>query len=95
MDVTWITGATIISALILISLLFVYWRNYKQIKSKFCKGLIIFALLLLLQNVIAIQVHGTMMSKCPTEISGPLFIINFLEAVGLGALLYVTWKPCM
>ncbi len=95
MVVDLVVVTTVISAIILVSLLTIYLGNYKKIKSKFCTGLIIFALLLLAQNVAAIYFQINMSHQCSYETAQPFLILNFLEAVGLGALLYVTWKPCM
>ena len=86
--------ATVLSAIILVTLLVIYLGNYKKIKSMFCTGLIVFALLLLAQNVAAIYFQVNMSHQCSYETAQPFLILNFLEAVGLGALLYVTWKPC-
>ena len=87
-------AVTVISAVILVTLLYIYISNYRKIKSSFCTGLIIFAILLLAQNVAAIYFQIGMSNQCSYETAQPFLILNFLEAVGLGALLYVTWKPC-
>ncbi|MBS3068619.1 hypothetical protein J4450_07980 [Candidatus Micrarchaeota archaeon] len=87
-------AATVISAIILVTLLVIYLSNYRKIKSTFCTGLIIFAILLLVQNVAAIYFQINMSHQCSYETAQPFLILNFLEAIGLGALLYVTWKPC-
>ncbi len=91
--IDWAIAITVITALILASLLFIYVNNYKRIRSHFCSGLIIFAVLLLIQNVYAIHVQTTMTPQCSTELAGAILIINLLEGVGLGALLFITLKP--
>ena len=93
-DVGWSVIITVLSAVILVTLLVIYVSNYRKIKSSFCTGLIIFALLLLTQNVAAIYFQIGMSHQCSYETAQPFLILNFLEAVGLGALLYVTWRPC-
>jgi len=46
---------------LLVGLFYIYWQNYKQIKSKFNLGLIFFAAFLLLQSLfltLSILFHG-------------------------------------
>ncbi|BDZ69865.1 hypothetical protein [Methanobacterium petrolearium] len=47
--------------LLLVGLFYIYWQNYKEIKSKFNLGLIFFATFLLLQSLfltLSILFHG-------------------------------------
>ena len=93
--ISWSIGITVIAALILAALLFIYLRNFKSVKSKFCTGLIVFAALLLVYNLGMIYFQTMVTKHCDIDVVGPIFILNVLEALGLGALLYITWKPCM
>jgi hypothetical protein len=83
-------GSIIISAL----LLYIYAKNYRHIKSSYNIGLMIFASLFLLDNVISI--HQTIFSWSylvddPTIIAH-IFLQDVIDLVGLGALLFITWK---
>ena len=84
---------SILNALMLFILLYVYIRNYKAIKSKFSLGLILFGLLFLIQNLVAIYFQTAMVDYYSKEVADFALILNILEALGFAALLYVTWKP--
>lgn len=91
----WALLATFFSTAILIALLYIYVRNYKMLKSKFCTGLIVFAALLLVQNIAAFYFHAGIMERCSYTVAEPILALNVLEMLGLSALFYITWKPCM
>lgn len=82
-----------LNIILLLMLSFIYVRNYRTIKSKFCLGLMIFALLFLIQNLIAFYFQITMMYYYSKEVANIAFVLNALEALGFVALLYITWKP--
>jgi len=77
---------------LLILLLYIYLDNYKKIKSVFTLGLIMFAGLLLLQNILfsSFLLFGSIFQAI--ELGLPLFVLNITEFLGLLALLLVTWK---
>lgn len=78
--------------ILLLLLLYIYWDNYKQIKSIFTAGLIMFAGILLLQNII----FTSFLLFAPifqiSELGLPLFIVNITEFLALLILLLVTWR---
>ena len=77
---------------LLIALLYVYWRSYKDFKSKFTRGLLMFALLLLLQNFIFtlfLVIHPGFRGE---GMGVPVFILNVIEFLALSILLTVTWE---
>ena len=82
-----------LNILLLLTLSFIYVRNYRTIKSKFCLGLMIFAFLFLIQNLIAFYFQVTMMYYYSKEVANIALVLNVLEALGFVALLYITWKP--
>lgn len=77
---------------LLILLLYIYWDNYKKIKSVFTLGLMIFAGLLLLQNIVfsGFLLFGPIFRIA--ELGLPLFILNITEFLALLTLLVITWK---
>ncbi len=89
----WAIIVTALSAVLLLALLFIYIRNYKAIKSKFCMGLILFAIILLAENLASLYFQTTVMEHCSYEVAEPVLLINILEVLGFSALLYVTIKP--
>lgn len=75
---------------ILAGLLILYGRMYSNSKAQFTLGLIFFASLLLVQNVIGIYSYVTMAPFFAEAILPYLFAINIAELAGLGGLLKVT-----
>lgn len=75
---------------ILTGLLILYGRMYSNSKAQFTLGLIFFASLLLVQNVIGIYSYVTMTSFFAEAILPYLLAINIAELAGLGGLLKVT-----
>ena len=83
----------VVNILLLLSLIYFYVKNYLSIKATFCMGLMIFAMLFLVENVIALyfqMFHGMCYSTDAAQFS---LILNILQTFGFSALVYVTWKP--
>lgn len=95
MDIQYISiGIYSVSAVISAVLLYIYAKNYRHIKSSYNIGLMIFASLFLLDNLISL--HQAIFSWSYL-IDDPSIIMHILlqdviDLVGLGALLYITWK---
>ncbi|MCZ3365475.1 MULTISPECIES: hypothetical protein [Methanobacterium] len=82
---------------LLIALIYIYMKNYRQLKSKFTMGLLVFASLLLLQNVVSTGflilnlVMG--MGQHGFDIDRPQFplsSINVIQLIALSVLLKIT-----
>ena len=86
------TILTALSALILASLLHVYIRNLRKIKSNFTLGLLIFALLFLIQNIVSLYFYLTMMDYYVPEVELHVFIFTLLQTIGFAVLLKLTWE---
>ncbi len=82
---------------LLIALIYIYMKNYRQIKSKFTMGLLVFASLLLLQNVVSTGIlilnlvmgmghHGFDLDRPQF----PLSSINIIQLIALSVLLKIT-----
>ena len=85
------TGLTFLSTLLLLGLLYVYYRNLKSAKSKFTIGLFIFAALFLIQNLVSLYYFITMMGYYAPEVEMHVFILTLLQTFGFGILLKITW----
>jgi hypothetical protein len=79
-------------------LLYFYWNSYKQLKSKFTIGLLYFALILLIQNILAIialtafsflgiEIHEI----GGTEIYAILLLVTAAQLVALTILFKITY----
>lgn len=73
---------------LLLGLLYIYVSNYKNIKSEFTLGLVIFASFFLLQNIfmVAVIALSTELDKPPM---GGFMLI---ELIALAILFKITWK---
>lgn len=90
MNVT--TLLTAISTLILVGLLYVYYKNLKKIKSKFTIGLFVFAVLFLLQNLVSLYFYLTMMDYYVPQVEIHVFILTLLQTIAFLILLKITWE---
>ena len=86
------TVITTVSTIFLLGLLYVYSKNLKKIKSKFTIGLLIFALLFLIQNLISLYYYITMMKYYAPEVEVHVFILTLLQTIGFAILLKITWE---
>ena len=86
------TVLTGISTLLLLGLLYTYYKNLKKIKSNFTVGLFIFALLFLIQNLVSLYYFITMMKYYAPEVETHVFILTLLQAIGFAILLKITWE---
>ena len=81
-----------LNSLLLISLLYIYISNYRQMVNNFTLGLIAFALFLLMQNLVALYFHLMMVDYYSAAVMGHALVITGLQTVALIVLNYVTWK---
>lgn len=84
---------------LLLALLSIYIKNYRQLKSKFTTGLLVFTSLLLLQNILSTSVLALNIILGPQSHSFdigrhefPLSSINVIQLIALSILLYITWE---
>jgi hypothetical protein len=75
---------------ILIALLFLYVRVYSSSKAKFTIGLILFAILLMLHNIIAVYGYFMMEPLYAEALIPYFFAIHIAELAGLSVLLRIT-----
>ncbi len=87
------TALTILNVLLLLILTSVYLKNCKKIKCSFSFGLVFFALFFLLHNLLAIYFHVSMIEYYSKDIAQYELLLNVIQALGLGTLVYVTLKP--
>jgi len=95
MDLQYISiGIYAASMLISAVLLYIYSKNYRHIKSNYTIGLMIFASIFLLDNLISL--HQAIFSWSSLADDPPIImhilVQDVIDFVGLGTLLYITWK---
>ena len=88
MDVSMYSAA--ISAVLLFGLIITYARMYKDTRAQFSLGLMIFALVLLVQNALAVYSFFTMSSLFGDPLPTYLLGINIAEVLGIAVLFRTT-----
>ena len=86
------TILTGISTILLLGLVYVYYKNLRKIKSNFTIGLLIFAILFMIQNIVSLYYFITMMDYYVPEFETHVFIFTLLQTIGFGILLKITWE---
>src|SRR5690349_13351963 len=81
-----------INILLVCGLLSVYVRNAVRVPSAFTAGLLIFAALFLMQNIMSFTFAITMMPYFAQGLDGYVLAFNALEMLAFLALGWVTWK---
>lgn len=77
---------------ILASLIYIYAGNYRQLSSKFSLGLLVFASLLLVENVLALYFNYTMMGLYKEKVASQIMVLRVVETASLMVLGYITWR---
>jgi hypothetical protein len=80
----------IVNICLLLVLLYMYLKSYKEFKTKFTFGLVAFALLLLLQNIIFTGLLLSYQGFRGPGMGTPIFFLNIIEFSALCILVYVT-----
>ena len=82
-----------VSAALVTALLVVYGRSARQIRSRFTLGLVAFAVLFLLQNLVGMWVYMSMNDAgMKGDVAIPMLVLNVVETGALGTLVAVTWE---
>ncbi|MCK9151147.1 hypothetical protein [Methanobacterium alcaliphilum] len=76
---------------LLVVMLFIYISSYKKLKSSFTLGLIVFVLLLILQNLVFIAFLLLREGFHGPGMGGPVLSINVIQFGALMVLLKITW----
>lgn len=81
-----------ISTILLVLLNHVYIKSLRKIKSKFTIGLLIFAFLFLMQNIVSLYFYFTMMDYYVPAVEMHVFILTLLQTLAFSVLLKITWE---
>ena len=76
---------------LLLSLLLIYFKSYRSIRSKFTLGLIIFATLMLLHKIGNILFIFRYNEFGVPRLGLPAFILLLIEFFAYSALLWISW----
>ena len=81
-----------ISILLLLGMLYVYYKNLRTARSKFTIGLFIFAVLFLIQSLVSLYYYITMMDYYAPDVEVHAFILTLLQTIAFAILLKITWE---
>ncbi|TLZ50877.1 MAG: hypothetical protein E6K18_06305 [Methanobacteriota archaeon] len=82
-----------ISVVVLSALLVVYAKNFRSIRSTFSVGLVLFAVLFLVQNIAAIALYLAMAAAdYGLSVSLPMLALNIAELSGFAVLFRISWQ---
>ena len=87
----------IVNVCLLLGLLYVYWGNYKKVKSEFSIGLLFFASVFLLKSILFIVGMIVIASGVDTPFADDghgvpgIFLLNTIEMTALAILFKITW----
>ena len=81
-----------ISILLLLGMLYVYYKNFRTARSKFTIGLFIFAVLFLIQSLVSLYYYITMMDYYAPDVEVHAFILTLLQTIAFAILLKITWE---
>lgn len=80
------------NAVLALALTTVYARNHRRIGSPMTLGLVLFGAFFVLHNALVAYHYLAMMPEFVAVKEGWLLLEGILQAGGLGALLYATWR---
>ncbi len=86
-------AATVGNIFLLIILLYLFWQSYRAVKSEFSFGLVIFALILLIDAILSCPIFFPVLGTsgpCPVEIFHTAAAV--FKFIALGVLLYLVRK---
>jgi hypothetical protein len=80
-----------VNIVLLLGLIAVWGRTYREVRAPMTLGIIVFAGFLLAENVVALYFYFTAPAM-PTLAVQFMMILQVLETVGIAVLAYVTWQ---
>ncbi|MFW6017470.1 MAG: hypothetical protein ACOCPX_01470 [Halapricum sp.] len=84
--------AAVTNIALLATLIVIWGRLYREIRSTFTLGSIVFALFLLAENAIALWYYFNPTPGLPPFAVEVMMVLQVLEALAIATLLYITWQ---
>ena len=81
-----------VNVAVVAGVLYVYASNFSPLRSKLGLGLIAFAGILVLQNIVAAFMYWGLAQMYTAVVAVPILLVTSLETTGLLFLLWVTWR---
>ena len=77
---------------LLVGLIWVYGNGFRKIRAQFTSGLLFFAGLFLVQNLLALYSYLAMFMYYATDVAGFVLAYTIVQTAGLGVLLWVSMR---
>lgn len=83
-------GGVVVTLLSILAV--IYGRNLRRVKSPFALGLLLFALLFIVENLVAIMSYFTLWgSGYGAEVALPMLFLNLAEVTAFTILAIISW----
>jgi hypothetical protein len=79
---------SLVNVLLLIGLIWIYVSSFRKVRAQFTTGLVFFAALFLVQNLIALYSFVTMFMYYASGVTGIVLAIAIVQTAGLGIMLW-------
>lgn len=86
-------AVVVVNTLLLTGLMVLFARMVREVRSRFTLGLLAFAAILWLQNVVQLYFYATMMQYYVGQVETLVLVQNLLATVAVAFLTYVTFSP--
>jgi hypothetical protein len=83
--------AAAVNVLLLLGLLAVWGRTYREVRAPLTLGSMVFAAFLLAENAVALYFYLNAPAMPPLAVQF-MMVLQVLETVGIAVLAYVTWQ---
>jgi hypothetical protein len=83
--------AAALNVLLLLAIISVWARTYREVRAPMTLGSIIFGVFLLAENAVALYFYFNAPAM-PTIAVEVMMLLQILETLGIGTLAYVTWQ---
>jgi hypothetical protein len=83
--------AAAVNVVLLLGLLVVWGRTYREVRAPLTLGTMVFASFLLAENAVALYFYFNAPAMPPLAVEF-MMVLQILETVGIAVLAYVTWQ---
>jgi hypothetical protein len=83
--------AAAVNVVLLLGLLVVWGRTYREVRAPLTLGTMVFAAFLLAENAVALYFYFNAPAMPPLAVEF-MMVLQILETVGIAVLAYVTWQ---
>ena len=90
MDLTFISAS--LNLILLAALLYPSARNFSKTRSSIAAGLMLFIVIFLIENIVAVYFHLTMMNLYTSPVQFQAMVLRVIQTISFATLLLVTYK---